>query len=218
MEPPRQLIQPIGLNMLFPRKKLAGDACLSGAYAEQAATARTTDCPAAVHAVGILAQEIAMLPASFPLPPRNCPATRLPRSRTPTPWREATLEGWRRRNAVLDATYDAGKVTRAEAACLSPWLAKEGAIRSSAHRAPSHSTLCPTIADFERRWPRRARTRRGRSWQLGAGLRRIRAQRGGRLRPAGRRRRLGLRPVRSRHRGARRLLLVRGPEQHSPRL
>ena len=70
---------------------------------------------------------------------------------SPTPWREATLEGWRRRNAVLDAIfYDVGKVTQAEAACLSPWLAKEGAILIVPPTGTEPLTLCPTIEDFEK--------------------------------------------------------------------
>jgi hypothetical protein len=70
---------------------------------------------------------------------------------SPTPWREAALEGWRRRNAILDAIfYDVGKVTRAEAACLSPWLAKEGAILIVPPTGTEPLTLCPTIEDFDR--------------------------------------------------------------------
>jgi hypothetical protein len=71
---------------------------------------------------------------------------------SPTPWRDATLEGWRRRNAVLDAIfYDVGKVTRSEAACLSPWLAKEGAILIVPPTGAEPLTLCPTIGDFEKK-------------------------------------------------------------------
>jgi len=48
---------------------------------------------------------------------------------SPTPWREAALEGFRRRNATLDAMfYDVGKVTTEEAAGIGPWMAREGAI------------------------------------------------------------------------------------------
>ena len=47
---------------------------------------------------------------------------------SPTPLREAALESFRRRNAVLDGIfYDIGKVTHEEARETAPWLAREGA-------------------------------------------------------------------------------------------
>ena len=46
-----------------------------------------------------------------------------------TPLREAALELFRRRNAVLDAMfYDVGTVTAGEAQDISPWLAREGSL------------------------------------------------------------------------------------------
>jgi hypothetical protein len=48
---------------------------------------------------------------------------------SPTPLREATLEAFRRRNAVLDTIfYDVGTVTPDEARDISPWLAREGSL------------------------------------------------------------------------------------------
>lgn len=45
------------------------------------------------------------------------------------PWRAIALEGFRRRNAVLDAAfYDVSVISEAEAADLAPWLAHQGAI------------------------------------------------------------------------------------------
>lgn len=68
---------------------------------------------------------------------------------SPTPWREAALEGLRRRNAALDAVfYDVGKVTHEEATRISPWLAKEGAILIVPPTGRGPLQLCPTIEDF----------------------------------------------------------------------
>jgi hypothetical protein len=70
-------------------------------------------------------------------------------SESHTPWREAALEGLRRRNAVLDALfYDVGKIAHEEAVRLSPWLAKEGAILIVPPTGAGPLKLCPTIADF----------------------------------------------------------------------
>jgi hypothetical protein len=43
--------------------------------------------------------------------------------------REMALESFRRRNAILDAVfYDVGKITKAEAQDIGPWMAREGSI------------------------------------------------------------------------------------------
>jgi len=65
------------------------------------------------------------------------------------PWREATLEGYRRRNAVLDALfYDIGVVTPAEAASVAPWLAREGALLIVPPSGAGMLRICPDIEDF----------------------------------------------------------------------
>ncbi len=65
------------------------------------------------------------------------------------PLREATLEGYRRRNAVLDAIfYDVGVVTPAEAASVAPWLAREGALLIVPPSGDSALRICPDIEDF----------------------------------------------------------------------
>jgi len=67
------------------------------------------------------------------------------------PWREATLEGYRRRNAVLDAVfYDVGVVTPAEAASVAPWLAREGALLIVPPSGAGMLRICPGIEDFAR--------------------------------------------------------------------
>jgi hypothetical protein len=70
-------------------------------------------------------------------------------AKSPTPWREAALEAFRRRNAVLDALfYDVGKVTDEEARRISPWLAKEGAILIVPPTGEGPLELCQTIEEF----------------------------------------------------------------------
>lgn len=65
------------------------------------------------------------------------------------PLREATLEGYRRRNAVLDAIfYDVGVVTPAEAASVAPWLAREGALLIVPPSGAGMLRICPDIEDF----------------------------------------------------------------------
>lgn len=65
------------------------------------------------------------------------------------PLREATLESFRRRNAILDAIfYDVGKVTPNEAAATSPWLAREGSILIVPPTGMGELRLCLTIDDF----------------------------------------------------------------------
>ena len=65
------------------------------------------------------------------------------------PWREATLEGYRRRNAVLDALfYDIGVVTPAEAASVAPWLAREGSLLIVPPSGAGMLRICPDIEDF----------------------------------------------------------------------
>jgi len=65
------------------------------------------------------------------------------------PWREATLEGYRRRNAVLDAIfYDIGVVTPSEAASVAPWLAREGALLIVPPSGDGMLRICPDIEDF----------------------------------------------------------------------
>lgn len=67
------------------------------------------------------------------------------------PWREALLEGYRRRNAVLDAIfYDIGVVTPAEAASVAPWLAREGALLIVPPSGAGSLRICPDIEDFAR--------------------------------------------------------------------
>jgi hypothetical protein len=70
-------------------------------------------------------------------------------AKSPTPWREAALEAFRRRNAVLDTLfYDVGKVTDEEARRISPWLAKEGAILIVPPTGEGPLELCQTIEEF----------------------------------------------------------------------
>lgn len=65
------------------------------------------------------------------------------------PLREATLEGYRRRNAVLDAIfYDVGVITPAEAASVAPWLAREGALLIVPPSGAGMLRICPDIEDF----------------------------------------------------------------------
>ena len=65
------------------------------------------------------------------------------------PWREALLEGYRRRNAVLDAIfYDIGVVTPSEAASVAPWLAREGALLVVPPSGDGALRICPNIEDF----------------------------------------------------------------------
>lgn len=67
---------------------------------------------------------------------------------SPTPLREATLESFRRRNAVLDGIfYDIGNITHGEAVKIAPWLAREGAILIV---PPSRGQLelCTTVDEF----------------------------------------------------------------------
>ena len=66
-----------------------------------------------------------------------------------TPWREAALESFRRRNAILDGIfYDIGKVTREEALTIAPWLAREGAILVVPPTGAGSVVLCGTVDDF----------------------------------------------------------------------
>ncbi|MFV0296097.1 MAG: hypothetical protein ACK5JT_08255 [Hyphomicrobiaceae bacterium] len=66
------------------------------------------------------------------------------------PFREISLEGFRRRNAILDAWfYDIGTVTPDEAAKLSPWLAREGAILI-VHPSGGPMELCGNIDAFRK--------------------------------------------------------------------
>ena len=65
------------------------------------------------------------------------------------PLREATLEGCRRRNAVLDAIfYDVGVVTPDEAAEVAPWLAREGALLIVPPSGDGALTKCADIDAF----------------------------------------------------------------------
>lgn len=65
------------------------------------------------------------------------------------PWREAVLEGYRRRNATLDAIfYDIGVVTPAEAASVAPWLAREGALLVVPPSGAGSLRICPDLDDF----------------------------------------------------------------------
>jgi hypothetical protein len=66
-----------------------------------------------------------------------------------TPLREASLEFWRRRNAVLDAIfYDLKVVQPQEAAALAPWLAREGALLIVPPSGAGHLRMCPSLDDF----------------------------------------------------------------------
>jgi hypothetical protein len=65
------------------------------------------------------------------------------------PWREAMLEGWRRRNAVLDGIfYDIGVVTPHEAGMVAPWLAREGTLLIVPPSGAGALRLCATVPDF----------------------------------------------------------------------
>ncbi|UWU89130.1 hypothetical protein [Bradyrhizobium sp. CB1015] len=65
------------------------------------------------------------------------------------PLREAALESFRRRNAVLDGIfYDIGRITHAEALKTAPWLAREGAILIVPPSDAGSLLLCNTIDDF----------------------------------------------------------------------
>jgi hypothetical protein len=65
------------------------------------------------------------------------------------PLREAALESFRRRNAVLDAIfYDIGKISIEEARAISPWLAKEGAILIVPPTGQGAVQLCADTEDF----------------------------------------------------------------------
>jgi hypothetical protein len=65
------------------------------------------------------------------------------------PGREALLEVWRRRNAVLDALfYDVSVISAAEAATLSPWLAREGMLLIVPPRGKGSVELCNGVDAF----------------------------------------------------------------------
>ena len=65
------------------------------------------------------------------------------------PWREAALESWRRRNAVLDAIfYDLKVIHPQEAAALAPWLAREGALLIVPPSGAGMLRMCLDIDDF----------------------------------------------------------------------
>lgn len=69
-----------------------------------------------------------------------------------SPWREGVLEGFRRRNAWLDALfYDVGVVKPEEAAQLAPWLAREGALLIVPPTGAGSLQLCSDADDFDRR-------------------------------------------------------------------
>jgi hypothetical protein len=73
--------------------------------------------------------------------------TEITESRAPV--REAALEAFRRRNAVLDAWfYDIGKITPDEAKNLSPWLAREGSILIVYPSSGGSLHLCQDIEEF----------------------------------------------------------------------
>lgn len=68
------------------------------------------------------------------------------------PWREAALEGYRRRNATLDALfYDVGVVTPAEAAAVAPWLAREGALLIVPPSGAGQLQICLDVDDLAAR-------------------------------------------------------------------
>jgi hypothetical protein len=74
------------------------------------------------------------------------------------PWREAMLEGYRRRNAVLDALfYDVGVVAPSEAASVAPWLAREGALLMVPPSGAGSLRISPDIEDFAASGGTRAR-------------------------------------------------------------
>lgn len=65
------------------------------------------------------------------------------------PLREAVLEGYRRRNAVLDAFfYDVKVISPPETATLAPWLAHEGALLLVPPSGSGTLRVCPGIDDF----------------------------------------------------------------------
>jgi hypothetical protein len=77
---------------------------------------------------------------------RNTPAEVV---QAKAPWREASLEFWRRRNAVLDAIfYDLKVIHPFEAAALAPWLAREGALLVVPPSGAGSLRICPHIDDF----------------------------------------------------------------------
>lgn len=89
---------------------------------------------------------------------RSLAATQLSRNtfaevvESTAPVREAALESFRRRNAVLDTLfYDVGKVTPDEARTISPWLAREGSLLIVPPSGQGALTLCTTIGDFAAR-------------------------------------------------------------------
>jgi len=66
-----------------------------------------------------------------------------------TPLREAALEAFRRRNAILDGLfYDIGNVANKEAMAIAPWLAREGAILIVPPTGQGSLVLCATPDDF----------------------------------------------------------------------
>jgi hypothetical protein len=68
-----------------------------------------------------------------------------------SPWREALLEGFRRRNAILDAIfYDIGKITPSETQDIAPWLAREGALLIVPPTGAGKLQLCRDLNDFVR--------------------------------------------------------------------
>ena len=74
------------------------------------------------------------------------------------PAREASLEPWRRRNAVLDAFfYDLKVLHPAEAGRLAPCLAREGALLIVPPSGGEALQICPTIEDFVRQGGRELR-------------------------------------------------------------
>jgi len=66
-----------------------------------------------------------------------------------TPLREASLEAFRRRNAVFDGLfYDIGKISHEEAVKTAPWLAREGAILIVPPSGGGSLRLCGKVEDF----------------------------------------------------------------------
>lgn len=66
-----------------------------------------------------------------------------------TPLREAALESFRRRNALLDGVfYDVGKIAPEEALRTAPWLAREGTILIVPPSGGSSLELCRTVDEF----------------------------------------------------------------------
>lgn len=62
---------------------------------------------------------------------------------------DIALEGLRRRNALLDSIfYDIGVITSQEAASISPWLAREGAILIVPPSKHGNVTLCSSVDAF----------------------------------------------------------------------